>query len=324
MRKKILFLLFIVISFQGFSQNYLQVDSVVNNYPKKFRSIKDFANKIETDFDSDINRVRAIYYWISNNIEYDYKALRSKKNDYKSIGFVTEKEYQEKLLKQKNKYAERTLKSKKAVCEGYSQLLKFTCLELNIEAEVISGFAKTYISEIGRIRNDENHAWNAVKINNKWKLIDATWSTGNEENKPKRFNFSDQYFLISPNKLILNHLPKDTNWQLLKNPISKSEFFFKPIFYGSYFISKIELNTNTKGVIKVKTNEYITLRFDTVDESKTYYYAFKEDKYSSLIKMFKTKKGYSCRILYTAKRNTMLSIIDDNKTIIAFKISFQK
>src|SRR5690606_2162152 len=131
-----------------------------------------------------------------------------------------------------------------------------------------TGYAKTSTGEIGHIVNTTNHAWNAVKIDNKWKLIDATWSTGNDEANPGSFNFSEEYFLIKPEKLILNHFPEDSKWQLLNPIITKENFFFKPLFYGPYFLSNLELKNNVNGIIKVKQGDSITLVFDKADTEK--------------------------------------------------------
>jgi transglutaminase/protease-like cytokinesis protein 3 len=318
--KQVLLILILFFNIQiVISQNYEYVDSVVSNYPTKFRSIKSLAYKIDKDFKTDVEKVRAAYYWISNNIIYDYKSFRNGVNGYNSIK-IRERDYQKELFALEKKYAEKALKRKMAVCEGYSQLLKFTLQELKIKCEVITGFAKQNISEIGRIRNNTNHAWNAVNVNGVWKLIDVTWSTGNKESNPEIFNFDETYFFIEPEKLILNHFPKNNKWQLLENPIEKLEFFSTPIIYQPFFLSDLEFNKNSLGLIKVKSGDTIKLVFGKANVNKFYFYEFKKDKYSTTFIFEKVNDEYIAEIPFIAKRNSVLTIFNDEESILEYKI----
>ena len=100
---------------------------------------------------------------------------------------------------------------------------------------VISGYSKgggynpeqtiSYIYET-------DHAWNVIKIENKWHFIECTWGAGTVDNRKsfqKRFN--DFYFLTDPKHFINAHFPvvrdneEESNyWQLLDNPFSIDEF----------------------------------------------------------------------------------------------------
>nr|WP_321236250.1 transglutaminase domain-containing protein [uncultured Psychroserpens sp.] len=302
------------------AQNYTSVDAIVSNYPNKFKSIEEFANTVEIDFDSDINKVRAVYYWIANHITYDYKSLKKNNNGFEFINSNPDDDYETRLSDMQKRYAEGALKRKQAVCEGYSQLMKFVLNELDIETEVVHGFAKISPSEIGYIRHNTNHAWNAVKLNNQWHLIDATWSTGSEEKQPNIFNFTDTYFLISPKHLILSHFPKEQHWQLLDQPISKANYFFKPIFYEAYFNSGLKLNPKTNGIIKVKRGGKIKIIFDEIDSTKTYYYAFKGQSISKPLTIEKKSGQFIAKIPFNAKRKTEVGIYDDTQGVIEFKV----
>ena len=66
--KKILFIL-ILLNFKAFSQNFTAIDDKVKNY-KFIRSAEQLAQKIDLDFNSDIEKIRAIYTWITLNIKY--------------------------------------------------------------------------------------------------------------------------------------------------------------------------------------------------------------------------------------------------------------
>ncbi|WP_456441152.1 transglutaminase domain-containing protein [Psychroserpens sp.] len=324
MKQLLTIIFFLFCHYIAIAQDYSKVDVIVSKYPNKFKSITDFSDRVENDFNTDIDKVRAVYYWISNHIVYDFKSLRNGSNAYDAIEMKSEEQYQNDLLKMEKKYAERSLKKQRAVCEGYAQLLKFTLLELDIETEVVSGFAKTFVYEIGKIRNNSNHAWNAVKIDNEWKLIDATWSTGIEEYKPKVFEFTDTYFLISPSDLILSHLPTENKWQLLDNSITKADFFYGPIVFERYFNSGLKLIKNTSGIIKQKTNSFIEIEFDRIDDTASYYYTFKEDNTSQELFFQKKENVYITKIPFKSKRKTELTIYSEFDATLEYKIILEK
>lgn len=73
-----------------------------------------------------------------------------------------------------------------------------------------------------------DHSWNAVKINEKWFLIDCTWGVQGIHVEESQTDF---YFLTDPYHLISTHFPYMTDnpktsseWQLLPTPVSINEF----------------------------------------------------------------------------------------------------
>lgn len=321
--KNVLLLIFLCFAHFCTAQDFHKVDSIVKLYPSKFKSIESFAKKIDSDFKTDIEKTRAAYYWIANHISYDFEMFQKKQSAYKGIKYDNESEYEEKQLKQEIKYAEQCLKKKKAVCEGYSQLLKFTLNELDITCEVISGSSKLSYREIGRVKNSSNHAWNAVKIENKWQLIDATWSTGNPINSPQTFNFNDTYFFTNPEAFILDHFPENEKWQLIDKPIDRVTFFHLPIISHTFIDSDIKLNENTNGLIKVKEKDTIQLKFKHVNKDKFYSYAFK-GKSSTRFLFEKIGNEFIVNIPCSIKRPTSLILYFEGKSIIEYKIVLEK
>jgi transglutaminase/protease-like cytokinesis protein 3 len=65
----------------------------------------------------------------------------------------------------------------------------------------------------------------------KWELIDVTWGAGGAYDLEGKLIFEKQlcvrYLLDSPEDFLLEHLPENSEWQLLENPITKDEFFSK-------------------------------------------------------------------------------------------------
>ncbi len=303
----------------NFAQNYSKIDSIVKTYPKSFKSIKSFADRIESDFNTDLEKTRATYYWIANNIAYDYKTYKNGTQIYKRVSYKTEDEYQKKQLKQEVKYAKQCLKRKSAVCEGYSLLLKFTLESMGIPCEFISGFTKSSVKEIGRNRNIPDHAWNAVKINNEWKLIDVTWSTGNRELSPTEFYFDDTYFFTYPEKFILDHFPVKEKWQLLDKPMKKSDFFLLPRIFTPFFKTEIELGSASLGILEIKTNDTIKLIFKKVEMNKFYKYAFKNELSTQFL-FEENNDEFIINIPYRFTRPKTLILYYEDKSILEYKV----
>src|SRR4029078_8527879 len=69
-----------------------------------------------------------------------------------------------------------------------------------------------------------NHMWNAVKIDGKWYLVDLTWDAGQTVKGEFIFTYSTAYLFADPQVFITHHFPEDEKWQLLKNPVSWTEF----------------------------------------------------------------------------------------------------
>ena len=81
------------------------------------------------------------------------------------------------------------LVSKKAVCQGFSNLFYRLALEAGVDARIIDGTG-----------NGGPHAWNIVKIGNCYYNLDATWDSENVE-----AGYSDYEFFLMCNKDFPGH-----------------------------------------------------------------------------------------------------------------------
>ena len=141
---------------------------------------------------NDSLKVLAIYDWITNNIQYDRYFRRRIEGDT--------------TLTQEPDYV---VKSKKAVCIGYAKLMKEMCRFAGIPAVIVEGYAK---GDGQNVDNDE-HAWNAVKINENWYVLDVTWGSSGSF-------YAKKYFLSPPSVFVETHLPHDPIWQLSNRVVS--------------------------------------------------------------------------------------------------------
>jgi hypothetical protein len=181
-------------------------------------SLEDLAEYLAAPARNDEERARAVYRWITANVDYDLGRMTTVRRD---------------------RTPEEVLAEGKGVCSEYSALFSRLCELSGLEAVVIEGFGKGYGYSVGsKVPGQSNHAWNGVKIDGEWRLVDSTWGAGYldpEEGFVERFE--EFYFLTPPEELIWTHLPEDPDWQLLDDPISREEFeglvFAKPAFFNN-------------------------------------------------------------------------------------------
>lgn len=136
---------------------YISPKSGETYYANGFTSleqVKEYMNQIEQTRDKIISTLSGnqckdivnVHDYIVDNIEYD--------ESYKSIGIYS---------------IYGAMINKLAVCEGYAKTLKYLLNSAGIECEIIQGQATNSSGKT------ESHAWNAVKIEDKWYFVDATW-----------------------------------------------------------------------------------------------------------------------------------------------------
>ena len=102
---------------------------------------------------------------------------------------------------------------------------------MNFPAENIKNI-KGHSKGIGFNYEDEisddstNHEWNAVKIDNKWCLVDTTWGANSIIEGAYVSSYDEYYLCTPPAQFVRSHLPKKTeeNLQFLDKPIDINTF----------------------------------------------------------------------------------------------------
>ncbi|PLX12768.1 MAG: hypothetical protein C0598_05480, partial [Marinilabiliales bacterium] len=226
-----------------------------------FSSIEELAKQIDQDFSNEEDKTRAVYSWIANNVEYDFKLAKTK-NKRIRISYESEEERKQKEYDIMYEDANSTLKRRKAVCEGYSSLFKILCDLNDIECVKVQGFSKLSPRYIGKIPKVPDHTWNAVKINGEWKLVDVTWGAGHKDDQSGKFvkQFTDIFFFTDPDDFVLNHYPLDKKWLLTDKSIE--EFSNYPFVYDYYFTSDVKLKNPPEGLLQMKSDRTVSLEIE--------------------------------------------------------------
>lgn len=223
------------------SEDYKEIDTHALNTPmSKMESIESLASYLIEPAKNDREKARAIYRWVTENIDYDVQGLL--KGDY---GDTSPKG---------------VLKSGKSVCSGYSGLFEGLADAAGLEVVTINGYAKGYNYTPGMVfSGPTNHAWNAIKIDGSWYLLDSTWGAGYVDGRRFVRRYDDHYFLTPPEEFIYGHLPDDPKWQLLDDPVSKEKFEDLAYLKSGFFDLGMELGNQESCIISSDSEADISL-----------------------------------------------------------------
>lgn len=224
------------------AQDYTRVDAIIKLYPETVNTPQELSKFISRDFQTDDEKVRAIYSWLIHNISYDPKAYKIFNYQFKNYAERNKKE-----AKTRKKIIEYTLQSGKAVCEGYAMTFEKLLQLQGIENYLVRGDTKTHFKDIGRKFN-LNHLWNVITIKGKKYLFDATWGAG-KYNKKFIKEPSYYYYKTPPELLIKTHYPAQFEDAFIEEKITKTDFFNRPVYIDPTLNLK-EYSTATNGIIK--------------------------------------------------------------------------
>lgn len=230
--KKILFVLFLFLSFSLQSASISSIRSHVLDAPKikkhdKLDSVVDYLSRQYRD---DEDKALAILTWIVLNIDYDEYYYQKADENNRSRRDLS------RYIPKQGDIIETRLGVCKDIAALYSEMLQMA----DIESRVISGCVTQRNSQ--RACRENPHAWNAVWINKQWELVDPTYAMGEagamgeistkrryERAVKKRsrrtsgvFNprtdrrIDTMWFMTDPKVMEKDHHPDDERWYLIK------------------------------------------------------------------------------------------------------------
>ena len=239
--------------------NFKQADYIAKmNKGASLDNLPLLAHKLTSKLPTDVEKFRAIYTWVCQNITADinqqnkiFRKRKKYKND--SLGYIA---WNNTYLKTTFK---RLLNDKKTMCTGYAYLIKELSFLANLKCEIINGYGRSVSSNIDELEM-ANHSWNAVKLDNKWYLSDATWSSGYIVNSTYIMDYNDGYFLTDPLLFAKSHYPIEKEW-LLTEETSTRTFVASPLIYGETYEHKIIPISPQNMNIAIGKNQEINFSF---------------------------------------------------------------
>ncbi len=236
--------------------------NALNFKDESLENIPLLAYNLTHNLTTDAEKFRAIYKWVTTSVSNDFNLSdlnESKQNTYINDS-IKLKAWNTKIS---IKLYKQLLKNKSTICTGYAYLIKSLCNYANIKSQIVHGYGKLSTTNLKRFESP-NHSWNAVLLNNKWYLADATWASGkqNEETLEFEFDYSDGYFLTEPKLFAINHFPVQKKWLLLNETDYKfDDFLNAPMVYKNGFNYLNCLLSQTKLNNHIKTKSDIDLRY---------------------------------------------------------------
>jgi hypothetical protein len=220
-------------------------------------AVAELARAIAAGCADDAARARAIYDWLTENIRYDVQEWAH------ITGGGEEYVHAHDPLS--------VLERGTTVCAGYAWLFNAMAESVGLNATFLIGDVRGYRGTADdELVSAFKHAWNAVLIDGRWRLLDATWGarqTG-EADDASGLSRRDYYFDTPPRQMIFDHLPESPEWQLLPEPLPDESVFrslpnLKPSFFthglrlGNAFADTLLTAPGEGGVIVVEAPEKV-------------------------------------------------------------------
>jgi transglutaminase/protease-like cytokinesis protein 3 len=246
---RVLIVLFHLCIFLGYTlraQNLAEADRFARAYQHpvtQTAALDALIRSIDSTFVHPLEKTRAMFTWVAVHLEYDCR---------------------EDGLPLKPTSMDQVLLTGKSQCAGYASLLQYGLRKMKLEAVTIRGIAKTAKKDLWWTEEDlrPNHAWNAVKIGERWVLLDPTWASGASDADCRQVTreFAAFYFDPPPAKFVLSHLPTDSQWQLI-HPIMDKEVFRKlPVFHDPFYAHDVSEILPEAGILRLKKGELLELK----------------------------------------------------------------
>ncbi len=236
------------ITFAAAVEDYRTIDDRVDTVPVKFKvSIQTMVDYLIEDDYGERDKARAIYMWMIRNITWDKNSvdLFLKTGNRKDL---------------KPNTPESVFKTGKGVCGGFSHLFKKMVNLAGLDAISIFGYYKGAAAYYkGKLGKGPDHAWNAVRIEGKWYLIDAAYGS--------LFAF-EYYFLGEPAHFIRTHFPAKPNYQFLAAPVTREEFEKGASVHAAFFLHQLSDLLPDNQSIQTAKRKTVTVRLkapETID-----------------------------------------------------------
>ena len=161
------------------------------------RAVYDAAEKILgeiiTDGMTDLEKETAIYDWLVNNVNYDWRhqdvMVETPRTSYQPYGGLVARE---------------------AVCLGYATSFQLLMDLADVECVTVTGAC---------FNSGEHHAWNMVRLQDEWYCVDVTWDANYREQGVSSGREEDwNYFNVTSDEMGKNH-----QWDYSNTPEATAE-----------------------------------------------------------------------------------------------------
>ncbi|KAK0636241.1 hypothetical protein B0T17DRAFT_625660 [Bombardia bombarda] len=192
---------------------------------------------------SDVQRLRAIFIWVAEKICWE--------EDFE--GQVDTR---------------RVIQSKRGCAEEYAVLVLDMCNAMGLPCEVVRG----YLKPPGEIPDSNlvprsNHWWNAVLVDNEWRMIDCCLAS---PSNPRRGLYSSHsgstadpfWFLTRPSEICWTHIPEHHEQQHMCPPVAHEVLLNLPCACPPYFKNGLEMVDYNTSLTRIEDLEMVHIKFN--------------------------------------------------------------
>jgi hypothetical protein len=198
------------------------LDPIVAELPKEVETdYKAVARYLSSKATDDFHKVKLLHDYVADRVAYDVPNYRA--GNYPPFD------------------PETVFRTRLAVCAGYAKLFQAMADEVGVESVYVVGDAS----------GGESHAWNAVKLDGLWYLLDVTWDSGSVNGDSFEKKYRSDFLFTPPDIFVLRHFPDDPAWQLLEAPIDRGTFLRKPQLDPDFFAQGFTLLTPDRSQVTV-------------------------------------------------------------------------
>lgn len=255
---------------------------------KLYQKAKTVLRTIICDEMTEYEKVLSIFDYISYNSTYDDTIVSSDESSETSFTSYT------------SFYLEGVLYDGVSVCDGFSKTFALLCNMEGIDAVRITG------SVYKGTQNEGLHAWNKVKVDGDWYIVDITWtvtktgdndftSGGEAVNYNAKEFLSYKYFLVSDSYIAKTHTASDT-LRNVSRPANNDYYYYSTSTYDGVHNRIIRSDEDFETLVNYMlqhkqygmevafSQEYITLQI--------YYSTMHDSQLSAACKRVKTACGF--------------------------------
>ncbi|HEY4181601.1 MAG TPA: transglutaminase domain-containing protein [Kofleriaceae bacterium] len=158
--------------------------------------------------------------------------------------------------------------AKTGVCEGYARLYEAIGRAAGLDVAYVTGFVRGDRYKVPTEGTDEaiktalegyGHAWNAVKIDGLWLLVDTTWDDMDDSGTGDATAMRTTYLFTPPQWFRRDHLPELPQWQLTAPVLTAGSFARQPMMDATAGAIGVDIVDPVRSQIDVDGDAEVTL-----------------------------------------------------------------
>jgi len=226
--------------------NLSQVDKnsrFISNLPPLTTAITLATTYVCRPYRSDVQRLRAIFTWVAEKISWE--------EDFE--GDVDTR---------------RVLQTKRGCAEEYAVLVLEMCAAVGLTCEVVRGYLKTP-GEIpdANIVPRSNHWWNAVLVDNEWRMMDCCLASPSNPRRGLYSSWSSSsadpwWFLARPTEICWTHIPEHHAQQHVCPPVAHEVLLNLPCACPPYFKNGLHVVDYNTSLTRIEDLEMMHVKFN--------------------------------------------------------------